>query len=137
VWARMSLIRSCWSESGWTRMPKAMSAVSPIGVAPVVGLHSPRWLMTIWEMKHGSAWTSERTSPRLWLAVDELLEAELDAALAPPKKSVSESAGQICARAQLGEADKNPWRARTLCWKPSAQEITCGLVGSGALMVTL
>jgi hypothetical protein len=55
----------------------------------------------------------------------------------PPKKSVNDRAGQIWASAQLGFDPENPWRASTRCWKPSAQEITAGLVGSGALIVTL
>ena len=40
ICVRMSSIRSCWSERDWTLMPKATSAVSPIGVPPE-GLHSP------------------------------------------------------------------------------------------------
>ena len=65
IWARMSSISFCWSDSGCTLMPKAMSAVSPIGVVPACGLHSPRWLITICEMKQGSAWTRACTSPAL------------------------------------------------------------------------
>ena len=111
-----------------------MSAVSPIGVVPAEGLHSPRWLITIWEMKQGRAWTRAWTSPTPWL---ECPPVEDEDALEPPKKSVSERAGQIWASAQLGLAPEKPWRASTRCWKPSAQEITAGLVGSWALIVTL
>jgi len=88
----MSSISSCWSDSGCTLMPNAMSAVSPIGVVPADGLHSPRWLTTICEMKQGSACTRACTSPTDWLVV--VAEPD-DAELAPPKKSVRESAGQI------------------------------------------
>src|SRR3954453_18441501 len=85
-------------------------------------------------MKQGSAWTRAWTSPTPWLvALDEVDAAEL----APPKKSVNERAGQIWAWAQLGFDPEKPWRASTRCWKPSAQEITAGLVGSCALIVTL
>jgi hypothetical protein len=105
IWERISSIRSCWSESGWTRIPNATSAVSPIGVPPE-GLHSPRWLITICEMKQGSDWTSACTSPTLWLGC-ELDEAPLEDE-APPKKSVSERAGQIWACAQLGAEPENP-----------------------------
>ena len=55
---------------------------------------------------------------------------------APPKKSVSERAGQIWAFAQLGAEPEKPWRASTRCWNPSAHEITAGSVGSFALIVT-
>src|SRR5215207_10800059 len=105
-------------------MPKATSAVSPIGVPPL-GLHSPWWLITICEMKQGRASTRARTSPGLWVE----LEAVPLADEAPPKKSVSESAGQIWASAQLAPEPENPWRASTRCWKRSAQEITAGSVG--------
>src|SRR4029077_1701151 len=112
-------------------MPKATSAVSPIGVPPEE-LHSPWWLITICEMKQGRAWTSAWTSPTL---CGEPVAVELEDEV-PPKKSVSERAGQISASAQLGLAPENPWRASTRCWNSSAQEITAGSVGSFALIVT-
>src|SRR5262249_55893277 len=86
--------------------------------------------------KQGRAWTRAWTLPTL--CVDAALDGLVaPVGPAPPKKSVRESAGQIWASAQLGSAPEKPWRASTRCWKPSAQEITAGLGGAGALTVTL